>query len=89
MKRALGNIYKGGFKKWNAQSHSNCSDIFHPGFKVGEGIYISPSIEIAEQYAGILKINNIYFKTVLMCRVKPDAIRGCSHDNANDYRNHR
>ena len=45
--------------------------------KVGRGVYCFPRIKVAEQYAGISEINGIKYKTVIMNRVKPNAIRQC------------
>ena len=54
---------------------ANCDDINNLGKKVGNGAYIAPSISTAEAYAGIIEINDIKYKTVLMLRVKPESIR--------------
>ena len=77
VKDITGKIYKGGFKAGKGQEHENCEDQYHPGNKVGEGVYCTPNIKTAEGYSGISKINGISYKTVLMVRVKPSAIRGC------------
>ena len=77
VKKITGSIYKSQFKIGPNQMHENCDDIFHPGQKVGKGVYCTPKIKIAEGYAGISEINGIKYKTVLMTRVKPDAIRQC------------
>ena len=66
-----------GFKIGPNQEHEVCDDIFHPGKKVGKGVYCFSSINTAELYSGISKINGIPFKTVLIVRVKSDAIRMC------------
>ena len=84
IKKAVGLIYKGSFKAGGRQAHKDCSDQFHPGKKVGEGVYCTPSITTAEKYAGDSKIEEINYKTVLMVRVKPEAIRHC--DNCSDSR---
>ena len=82
VKNITGNIYKDSFKTrfekdGGRQAHKNCKDQFHPGKFVGEGVYCTPSIKTAESYAGISKINNVSYKTVLMVRVKPSALRHC------------
>ena len=78
VKRIVGLIYNSKFMSGRGQAHSNCSDINHPGKKVGEGVACSPSIKFVEEYAGISSINDINYKTVLMVRVKPSAIRCCN-----------
>ena len=84
VKKITGSIYKSRFKPGSGQDHQNEDDIFHPGKKVGKGVYCSPKIETAEEYSGISEINGIKYKTVLMTRVKPDAIRqcGCTRGNS-------
>jgi hypothetical protein len=78
VKNITGKIYKGSFKKGERQAHSNCSDIYHKNQKVGEGVYCTTNIKIAESYAGISSINGKSYKTVLMVRVNPESIRGCN-----------
>ena len=70
-------IYQQGFKIGKRQAHKDCDDYFHPGQKVGEGIYCTPRIDIAEQYAGNSEFNGVEYKTVIMCRVNPKARRHC------------
>jgi len=84
VKKITGSIYKSKFRSGSGQDHQYEDDIFHPGKKVGKGVYCSPKIETAEGYSGISEINGIKYKTVLMTRVKPDAIRqcGCTRGNS-------
>jgi len=77
VKKVIGLIFKNGFKPGYGQFHSKCPDINHPGKEVGIGIACSRSIRYAEEYAGISNINGIKYKTVIMVRVKPSAIRCC------------
>ena len=60
------------------QLYSSHDDMYHPGKKVGDGVYITPKIEMARDYAGITSINNENYKTVLMVRVNPEVIRASS-----------
>ena len=83
VKNITGKIFKGGFKVGQNQVHENCNDIFHPGKKVGSGVYCTPTISTAEKYSGVSNINGISYKTVLMVRVNPKAIRHCS--DSGDY----
>ena len=78
VKRVTGLIYKGNFKAGNRQVHKNCNDQYHIGQKVREGVYCTPHIKTAEKFAGISTINGKSYKTVLMVRVKPESIRGCT-----------
>ena len=82
-KDITGKIVKSNFKAGSNQVHEGCDDIFHPGKKVGRGVYCTPNVETAEDYSGISEINGIQYNTVLMVRVKPDAIRHCA--DSGDY----
>ena len=77
VKKITGLIYKSRFKKGERQKHSKCDDQFHPGKKVGDGVYCTPTIKTAEMYAGKSEIHGHIYKTVLMVRVKPSARRHC------------
>ena len=80
VKNITGKIIKTTFKPGSdtGQMHKDCYDVFHPGQKVGRGVYCTPSIKTAgDYYSGISEINGIKYKTVLMVRVKPEAIRHC------------
>ena len=79
VKKITGLIYKTTFKEGWAQAHENCWDQKHSGKRVGKGVYCTPNIDTAaDLYAGKSNINGTDYKTVLMVRVKPSAIRHCS-----------
>ena len=86
VKKVTGLIYKSSLKPGSRQLHKDCPDKYHPGQKVGEGVYCTPRPETAEQYAGISEINGKHYKTMLMVRVKPETIRNCDlhNDSKND-----
>ena len=77
VKHITGLIYKSEFKAGGGQAHEHCPDQYHPGKKVGPGVYCTPTIKTAEGYAGISKVNGMSYKTVLMVRVNPNSIRHC------------
>ena len=77
VKDITGKIVKSEFKKGSGQVHKDCEDIFNPGNPVGEGVYCTPSIDTAVEYCGKSNINGTSYLTVLMVRVKPQAIRQC------------
>ena len=78
LKETINNIMKKGLLSGPNQMHKDCDDLFHPGKKVGIGVYCCQDIKVAENYAGIIEINKINYKVVLMLRVKSDKIRACS-----------
>ena len=84
VKDITGKIVKTQFKAGGRQAHSECQDQFHPGEKVGDGVYCTPTIKTAEGYAGVSNIKGVNYKTVLMVRVKPSALRHC--DTCSDSR---
>ena len=80
VKKITGLIYKGGFKAVWAQARAYNPDKYHPGQLVGQGVYCTPNPSTAEGYSGISEINGKKYKTILMVRVKPDAIRSDDDD---------
>ena len=78
VKNIIGIIVKTHFRAGFRQVHRNCPDKYHPGQIVGDGVYCMPKPEIAECFAGISQINGKNYKSVLMVRVKPSAIRNCN-----------
>ena len=80
LKKITALIYKSEFKPGDYQVHKEDKDLNHKGKIVGNGVYCTPHIEIAESYAGISNINGKSYKTVLMTRVKPSAIRICEDE---------
>ena len=67
------------------KKHTNCKDIYHPGKKVGDGVYCTPYIKHAENYAKIIDLNGKKYKMVFMLRIKPEAIRTCNCSNGNEW----
>jgi len=65
--------------------HSECKDKYKDGNFVGEGVYCTPNIEIAEKNSGFYKINDKLYKIILMVRVKHDAIRGWECEYFQNY----
>ena len=81
VKKITGLIYKGEeFIPGSGQARANCPDKYHPGKLVGQGVYCTPKPSTAEGYSGISEINGKRYKTVLMVRVRPDAIRSDDDD---------
>ena len=74
---------KNNFKKGANQVHKDCDDDYHKGKKVGEGVYCTPTISTVESYSGVSNINGQNYKTVIMARVNPKAVRHCK--DSGDY----
>ena len=47
----------------------------HNGKKIGEGIYLTPDINIADKFSGKISINNKRYKVVLIAKVLISKIR--------------
>ena len=81
--RTIKFILEGGFRVGLGQFYANDDDIYHPGNKVGEGVYCSPNADIMEEYSReYIEIGGKKYKMGLMVRVKPDKIR-CSSEGLN------
>ena len=80
-------IAKGGLKKGSGQYYEDYDDRFHPGHKIGVGVYCSPNPEVLEEYASQAKsktkVNEKQYMIGFMLRVKPDKIR--SPNEKKDY----
>ena len=81
----IDSIAQNGFKNGFNNVHANCDDIYHPGKKIGIGVYVTPNINTAKSYAGIIHLNGEQYFTVFMVKVKKSAIRKCNCPNASDY----
>ena len=68
-------ITKEGLKPGQSQIKFHSMDIRHKGKKIGTGVYLTQRIDIAEEYSGLIMINNKLYKIVLMARVLIDKIK--------------
>ena len=58
-----------------SQNFKNFEDKRNPGNKIGDGIYLTPNINLAETFSGIILANNKRYKVVLMARVLIEKIK--------------
>ena len=65
------------------QACSGNNDKRHPGKKCGNGVYITPNINIAHSYAGILPLGTKTYNIIIMVRVNTKFIR--EPEGALDY----
>ena len=61
----------------NGESQYKChySDIRHKNKKIGTGVYLTPNINICENYCGQISFNRANYKIALMVKVLNDKIR--------------
>ena len=57
------------------QTYCNDKDLKNPSKKCGNGVYLFQDPKIAENTSGIIDINGVRYKLLLMCRVNPKRIR--------------
>jgi len=85
---ALVPIIDGGLKAGAAQMYKSSKDV-RTGQKIGVGIYCTPSMSVAEDFAksrgsGGTSIDGHVVNFVLQCRVQPDAIKRCHDEKKTD-----
>ena len=68
-------IINKGLEEGNLQSKSQSNDKRHLNKKIGNGVYLSPDINIAEKYSGIISFNKERYKIALMTKVMIDEIK--------------
>ena len=76
--KKLINILLYNLKKGPCQLYSNYENIRDDKMEeVGKGVYLTPDINIAENYANKIQLGErkSNFQFIIMCRVKPDMIR--------------
>lgn len=59
----------------DTQLKAHSKDIRHPGKKIGVGVYLTPDINIAEKFSGIIYFNKKKYKVVIMARVLINKIK--------------
>ena len=73
--KKLNKKIKKGLEDGESQYKCNYSDIRHKNKKIGTGVYLTPDINIAENYSGEIKFINSKYKIALMVKVLNDKIR--------------
>ena len=82
VKNKLKNKIKLGLKQGKSQRQCNLYDFRHHGKKIGTGVYLTPIINIAEDFSGIIQLNKTKYKVALMAKVKIDKIRQSNNTNS-------
>ena len=66
---------KNGLEDGESQYKCNYSDIRHKNKRIGTGVYLTPNINICENYSGQISFNNSKYKIALMVKVQNSKIR--------------
>ena len=85
IREMINSILQNGFSNGKNNVHTNCNDKYHPGKKIGIGVYVTPNINIAKLYAGTIGIGGKKYLTLFLVKVRKKAIRGCRCKDASDY----
>ena len=75
LKNLIKTIIHDNLRPGNRQYRSQLPDIRHPGTICGDGVYITPNINLAHSYAGSIPLENKSYKIVIMVRVNRKYIR--------------
>jgi hypothetical protein len=75
LKSIIKTIIHDNLRPGSGQAFSGASDKRHKGQKCGTGVYITPNIDVAFNYAGVITLGKKNYKLVIMVRVKPEFIR--------------
>ena len=75
LKNLIKTIVHDNLKPGGGQACSRRNDKRHPGQVCGNGVYITPNINIAHSYAGCLPLGNKVYNIIIMVRVNTKYIR--------------
>ena len=75
IKQIIKTIVHDNLKPGAGQAFSMANDSRHPGKLCGNGVYITPNLNIALGYAGFISLGGKNYRLVIMVRVNPSYIR--------------
>ena len=75
IKSIIKTIIHDNLKPGSGQACSGYPDKRHPGKNCGNGVYVTPNINVAFGYAGFITLGKKNYKLVIMVRVNPSYIR--------------
>ena len=75
IKSIIKTIIHDNLKPGAGQACAQCDDMKHPGQKCGTGVYITPNIDVAYGYAGVITLGKKNYKLVIMVRVNTYYLR--------------
>ena len=75
LKSIIKTIIHDNLRPGSGQAFAGADDNRHKGQKCGTGVYVTPNINIAYNYAGVITLGKKNYKLVIMVRVNPSYIR--------------
>ena len=75
IKSIIKTIIHDNLKPGSGQACAQSDDIRHPGQKCGTGVYVTPNINVALSYAGVITLGAKNYSLVIMVRVNPKLVR--------------
>ena len=75
IKSIIKTIIHDNLKPGSGQAFSGVDDIRHKGQKCGNGVYVTPDINVALGYAGCITLGEKNYRLVIMVRVNPIYLR--------------
>ena len=79
IKKIIKTIIHDNLKPGAGQACSGSRDRRHPGNLCKNGVYVTPNLNIATQYAGSIQLGGKAYRIVIMVRVNPKFIREPEH----------
>ena len=70
IKEIVNSILQNGFKNGFNNVHAFCEDKLHTGKRIGNGVYVTPNINIARNYAGSITLNGNKYLTLFLKKKK-------------------
>ena len=80
LKELIKTIIHDNLRPGAGQGFSSSPDMRHKGKICGDGVYITPNIQIAHGYAGRIQLGNKMYNIAIMVRVNPKYIREGAKD---------
>ena len=75
LKSIIKTIIHDNLRPGSGQAFAGADDNRHKGQKCRTGVYVTPNIDIAYNYAGVITLGKKNYKLVIMVRVNPSYIR--------------
>ena len=75
IKQIIKTIVHDNLKPGAGQAFQGARDSRHPGKLCNTGVYITPNLNVATQYAGVIPLGGKNYRLVIMVRVNPSFIR--------------